>query len=128
MNSTEAQCAPFPQGLIPKTISRPLRKYFQTLKSGRKYDTIHIQSLNSLEHLLLGPWPQRHTLPRPLRGSGVWVAKAASSLAAVGLQAQHTADSALLPMSEPQCPTHSVLAARHRVNGSASRVSPFAHP
>ena len=26
---------PFPQDLIPKAISRPLRKYFQTLKSGR---------------------------------------------------------------------------------------------
>lgn len=27
------KCTPFPQGLIPKVISRPLRKYFQTLWS-----------------------------------------------------------------------------------------------
>lgn len=29
------KCTPFPQDLIPKAISRPLWKYFQTLKSGR---------------------------------------------------------------------------------------------
>lgn len=33
MKSTKAKCTPFPQGLIPKTISRPLRKYFQTLRN-----------------------------------------------------------------------------------------------
>jgi len=99
MKSPQAKCTPFPQGLVPKTIPRPLRKYFQTLKSGRKYDTIRIQRLNSLEHLILWPWSQPPH-PRPAsEGGWACVAQAAFSGDAVGLPGELTAESAPLRMS-----------------------------